>query len=185
MAAWARAGAALGVTEVRLGAVGEAQQSMIILSVPYFRQETCDTCAPACLRMALAFRFPPPPVPEARLARRCRCIPGDGALVEAVYHTACYYKLDAQWLDNTHIETDVAAALAAGCPVLANVQLRLLPYYLLAQPPQAWHSVLIIGLDAQDVSLHDPDQWGGARRQVRRANFFVGWTLEPYSAYRL
>ena len=187
MEAWACGGAAAAAPEERLEAAGEAQQRMVILNVPFCRQETWDTCAPACLRMALAFRFPHQrrPVREARLAKQCRCKPGLGVLVENAYRTACYYKLDAQWLDNTRIETDVAAALAAGCPVLANVQLRLLPYYLLAQPPKAWHSVLIVGLDHQDVYLHDPDQWGGAYRQVRQADFFVGWAIEPYSAYRV
>jgi hypothetical protein len=162
------------------------EQNMGTLDVPYFPQETDDTCAPACLRMALAFRFSRRRVSEATLARRCRCLPGLGCLVDDVYRTARRAKLPVQWLDNARIETEVAAALAAGCPVLANVQLRLLPYYLLPQPPLAWHSVLIVGLQTLMVVLHDPDPYrGGPRRQVRASDFFVGWGIEPYSAYRV
>jgi uncharacterized protein YvpB len=158
---------------------------MVLIDVPFFRQETCDTCAPACLRMALACRFPDRAVSEAELARRCRCVKGLGTLVNAVYRAARRYRLAATWLDNTHIEAEVEAALIAGCPVLANVQLRLLPYYPSSQPPQAWHSVLVVGLDARYVYLHDPDPWGGPRRQVEQTAFFVGWTVHPYSAHRV
>lgn len=126
---------------------------MVRVDVPFFRQETCDTCAPACLRMALACRFPDRAISEAELARRCRCVRGLGTLVGAVYRAARRYRLAATWLENTHIEAEVEAALTAGYPVLANVQLRVLPYYPSSQLPQAWHSVLIVGIDARYVHL--------------------------------
>lgn len=156
------------------------------LKVPYFSQETCDTCAPACLRMALAFRFPDHPVSEATLARQCRYVKALGCLVKDVYRAAHRYGLPARWLRHTHIEAEVAAALQAGCPVLANVQLRLLLSYVPAQPPQMSHSVLLIGLDERYVYLHDPDPRGSnGGRRVERAAFFAGWTNHPYSAYRV
>lgn len=158
--------------------------SVVMLKVPYFRQETDDTCAPACLRMALAFRFGNPPNPEAPLAKRCGCLPGLGSLVDDVFRTARRHKLPARWLDNAHIESEVEAALKGGYPVLANVQLRLLPYYLQPQPPRAWHSVLIVGMDGRAVFVHDPDPYrGGPHRQINRPDFFAGWDVEPYSAY--
>jgi hypothetical protein len=154
------------------------------LKVPYCSQETCDTCAATCLRMALALRFPDAPVSEATLARQCRCIKGLGCRVKDVYRAAHRYGLPAKWLRNTRIEVEVEAALQAGCPVLANVQLRLLPSYVPAQPPQMWHSVLIIGLDERYVYLHDPDpEMGGRNQRIERAKFFADWTHNPYSAY--
>jgi uncharacterized protein YvpB len=135
--------------------------------------------------MALAFRFPDKPVSEVELAKRCRCVKGLGSRVTDVYRAARRYKLKAEWLENTHIEMDVKAALDAGCPVMAAVQLRVLPYYLPAHPPQAWHAVLIVGLDDQSVCLHDPIPYGGPRRKVERADFFSDWTSHYYSAYRL
>jgi uncharacterized protein YvpB len=135
--------------------------------------------------MALAFRFPHKLVSEAELAKQCCCLKVLGSLASDVFRTARRYELAVEWLKNTNIEMEVEAALDAGCPVLANVQLRLLPYYLPAEPPQAWHSVLIVGLDERYVYLHDPDPQGGPRREVKRANFFAGWAIEPYSAYRL
>ncbi len=159
---------------------------MTILDVPYFSQETEDTCAPARLRMALAFRFPGTAVSEATLARQCGCVQGLGSLVDKVYRTAHRNRLAMHWLAHAHIAEEVEAALQAGCPVLANVQLRLLPYYLPSQPPQAWHLVLIVGMDNRYDYLHDPDPyWGGPRRTVERSVFFASWTNHPYSAYRV
>src|SRR5687768_12272218 len=112
---------------------------MAILSVPYFQQQTEDTCAPACLRMGLALRFPAQSLAEAEVAQRCGCLQGLGCLVDDVYHAAQHYGLAVEWLDNIRIEVEVEAALRADCLVLANVQLRVLPYY---QPshysPTAW-----------------------------------------------
>jgi len=157
-----------------------------ILGVRYFQQETDDTCAPACLRMALAFRFPGKLVTETDVAKRCRCLKGRGCRVDDVFRAARRYRLAAHWLDNSNIEADVKAALNAGCPAIANVQLRVLPYYLPAQPPRAWHSVLIVGMDDRYVYLHDPDpSLGGPQRAVERTIFFSGWMNHPYSAYRL
>lgn len=162
---------------------------MAILAVPYFRQETDDTCAPACLRMALAFRFPNGQVMEAELARRCRCEKGEGCAADDVFRAARRYRLAAVWLENQRIEEEVDAALGAGCPVLANTELRGLPYLPslpdVDQDAEFWHSVLIIGLDEQYVYLHDPAPQGGARRAIERESFFAGWEIHGDSAYRL
>ncbi len=155
------------------------------LDVPYFAQETEDTCAPACLRMALAFRFPKKRSSEASLARECKCLPGVGSRIEDVFRAARRYKLKAHRLDSICIAEEVEKALNEGCPVVANVQLRALPYTKLF-PQQAWHSVLIIGIDAEYVYLHDPDPIiGGANLAVRQAAFFADWTIHPYIAYRV
>lgn len=155
-----------------------------MLHVPYFAQETSDTCAPACLRMALAFRFGNPTKPEPALAESCGCLAGLGSLVDDTFRAAQRNGLPARWLDNNRIEADVEAALLAGCPVMANVQLRVLPYYLPPQPPKAWHTVLIVGMDNAWIFLHDPDPYQGKQqvRQVRRGDFFRDWEIEPYSA---
>ncbi len=162
---------------------------MATLNVPYCPQETDDTCAPACLRMALGYRFPDKAVSEAEIAKRCRCVPGKGCWVRDVFRAARRCKLNPIWLQDADIETEVRAALDGGCPVVANVQLRVLPYYLPYQrgeQPLMWHSVLVIGMDDQHVYLHDPDpSRGGAHRSVRRADFFSGWTRYHYSAYRV
>jgi hypothetical protein len=136
--------------------------------------------------MALAFRVPDQPIAESSLARRCRCRQGLGSRVKDVHDAARHYGLAAQWLANTGIEAETATALRADAPVLANVQLRVLPYHLLAQPPQVWHTVLLVGLDDRHVYLHDPDpRGGGPWLQVARAVFFACWTRYPYSAYRV
>lgn len=160
---------------------------MAILDVPYFQQETDDTCAPACLRMALAFRFPSKTVSETELANRCRCVKGLGCLVDDVYRTARRYKLTAKWLKNAHIEAEVKTALNAGCPVLANVELRVLPYMPPPPPDEdIWHTVLIVGMDDPYVYLHDPDRYhGGQHRAIERLPFFAGWGVHGHSACRL
>jgi len=164
----------------------EITRETVILEVPYFQQKTDDTCAPACLLMALAFRFSHKPVSEAKLAKRCGCLKGLGCLVGDVFRAARRYRLNAEWLSNVRIELEVEAALKAGCPVLANIQLRSLPYYLPGCPKGEWHSALIVGLNDQFVYLHDPDaRRGGAHCKVPRADFFSGWATCPYSAYRL
>ena len=109
--------------------------------------------------------------------------------MEDAYRTARDYNLDAQWLEDARIETEVEAALQAGCPVIANVQPRVLPYYPLDddnyQPP-FWHSVVLVGIDDQYVYMHDPDPpWGRPCREIKRTDFFSGWDLHRYSAYRL
>jgi hypothetical protein len=137
--------------------------------------------------MALAFRFPDRAVSEAELAQQCGCLEEAGTAANDAFNAACHYALPAVWLDNSRIEAEVEAALNAGCPVVANVQLRVLPYYSSgAYSPTMWHSVLIVGMDAQDVILHDPDsQQSGAQKRVQRTTFFSDWARRPYSAYRL
>lgn len=159
---------------------------MVILSVPYCQQETVDTCAPACLRMALKFRFPKDSISEAKLAKRCRCLKGLGSLVDDVYRAARRFKLTGNWLNSSSIEAEVESALKGGCPVLANVQPRVLPYIPSSKPPRAWHSVLIFGIDDRYVYVHDPDPtWGGSEKTIERGIFFSGWGNHPYSAYSL
>ncbi|MEW6207328.1 MAG: C39 family peptidase [Acidobacteriota bacterium] len=155
------------------------------LDVPYSAQETDDTCAPACLRMALAFRFPKKPFSEATLARECKCLPGLGSRIGDVFRAALRFRLKARWLDGSRIAEEVEKAINEGCPVVANVQLRALPYAKLF-PQQAWHSALIVGIDAEYVYLHDPDPIiGGSKVSVRRSAFFAEWAIHPYIAYRL
>lgn len=160
---------------------------MSILDVRYFQQGTNDTCAPACLRMALAFRFPGKSVSETDVAKRCRYQKLLGCDVKDVFRAARHYRLPAHWLDNSRMEEEVEAALKVGCPVLANVELRALPY--MPPPPaneELWHTVLIVGMDDQYVYLHDPDQYhGGQRRAIERTPFFAGWGNHGHSAYRL
>jgi hypothetical protein len=77
------------------------------LDVPYFAQEADETCAPACLRMGLAFRFPEKRFSEAAIARECKCLPGLGSKVGDVFRAARRYKLKAQWLDGSRIVEEV------------------------------------------------------------------------------
>ena len=143
----------------------------MMLAVPFFHQQTPDTCAAACLRMALAFRFPHNPVAESALARSCDCIPTLGCLAGDVFRTAQQYTLPAHWLNDASIEQDIEGALRAGNPVLANVQLRALSYYRTGTfVPAARHSVLIVGLDSSAVYIHDPDTHGGQNRAADRVS---------------
>ena len=164
----------------------EVEGAWTVLTVPFFHQQTPDTCAAACLRMAVAFRFPRNPVAESALAKRCGCIPTLGCLSGDVFLTAQRYTLPAAWLNDASIEQDIEDALGAGNPVLANVQLRALSYYLTGTfVPAAWHSILIVGLDSSAVYVHDPDTHGGPNRVADRAAFFLNWVQREYSAYRV
>jgi hypothetical protein len=174
---------------------------MIVLDVPYYQQETEDTCAPACLRMALAFRFPEPrflwsvlawqfsrkPSTEVELAKQCACLVGQGTRPEDVFHAARRYRLAASWLDNSNLAAEVEGALQAGCPVLANVELRALPYVVSPPPGRVfWHTVLIVGMDDRYIYVHDPDPaHGGPRRAIERSHFLAGWDRHGHSAHRV
>ena len=136
--------------------------------------------------MALAFRFPRKSFLEARLARECRCLKNLGCVDRDVYQVARRHKLDAAWLDAATIQTAVGEALRAGAPVLANVQLRALDYYFLTRDlERVFHSVLIVGMDDDNVVVHDPDPRGGPGRSATRAKFFTAWNPTSYSAYRV
>jgi len=137
--------------------------------------------------MALTIRFSNQPVSEAALAKRCGCLAGEGTRPRDVFRAARRCWLPAKWLDNSNIEAEVETALRAGCPVLANVELRALPY--MPPPPpnrELWHSVLIVGMDDRYVYLHDPDpDHGGPQRAIERTPFFAGWSQHGHSAHRV
>jgi len=134
--------------------------------------------------MALSFRFPGHPASEAELAVSCRCLDALGTQVHDAYHTARRYGLAVAWLEGSRIEAEVEGAINAGCPVLANIHTRTLPYYQLSQ--EAMTSVLIVGIDNQYVFLHDPEPLlGGPYRKVKRVCFFSGWANSLCSAYRV
>jgi hypothetical protein len=159
---------------------------MTLLAVPYLPQETESTCAPACLRMALAFRFPERAFAEADLASRARCRPGLGTRPVDLYRSARQCGLYPAWLPNARMETELATSIEAGAPVLAIVQLGLLPYCLPGTPFQAWHAVLVVGLTEQFVYLHDPyPPWGGEARTIDRSDFFGRWATYGGAACRL
>jgi ABC-type bacteriocin/lantibiotic exporter with double-glycine peptidase domain len=161
--------------------------SAMCLDVPYFDQQTDDTCAPACLRMALAYRFPERDVSESELGTQCHCLADAGCTPNDAFAAAQHYGLPALWLEATRLEAEVETAINEGSPVVAHVELRGLPYT--PQPPNGreyWHTVLIVGLDDTRIYLHDPDRiHGGARRTVDRTVFFAGWANHGHSAYRV
>jgi hypothetical protein len=170
--------------ESRQGAT--RQGSAVLLSVPYYPQETDDTCAPACLRMALAFRSPRRRVSEGWLARRCRVVKGLGPADLDVFDLAARLRLPARWLDDSRIEAEVEEAIRDGCPVMANVELAALPYYRHTPPPPLPHSVLVIGIDDEHVYVSDPDPaLGGRDLRVTRRAFFATWQPGRQSAFRL
>lgn len=152
------------------------------MDVPYHPQETDDTCAPACLRMALTFCPPHRSFPEARLSRLCGCN-RLGSAADDVFCAARRCGLDARWLDDRSIETEVEDTLRTGWPLLAFVELSALSYWNLSDLA-GWHAVLIIGLDDEYVYVHDPDSNHGGRRQpaARRA-FFASWWWGGYTAF--
>jgi predicted double-glycine peptidase len=174
------------VLAVREGKEQKAGKS--VLDVPYFHQETDDSCASACLLMALAFRFRGRPIRESEVSERCRCHKGLGTTPADAFAAALSFELDTRLLDTTSLEAEVWQALSAGCPVVANVELRALPY---VQPPddpeeENWHSVLIIGMDADYVYLHDPHlRTEKGPRAIQRMPFFAGWVHHGHSAYQL
>jgi hypothetical protein len=157
------------------------------LDVPYSEQETEDSCAAACLLSAVRYRFPELDISETDLRQKCHCLPGEGTIPRDGLAAARHYEPRARWLEETKIEAEVETALLERAPVLANVELRGLPYA--PKPPagrEYWHSVLIVGLDAEHVYLHDPDPaHGGPRRTVDRKAFFSGWPQHGHSAYRV
>ena len=161
---------------------------MPILAIPYFQQETLDTCAAACLRMAIAFRFPDESVWEAEWALKCRCLDGQGIAPDDAFVAAQSFGLPVRWLDNSNIGQDIETALESGSPVVANVELQALRYLLqdVDSNEEFWHSVLIIGMDDQFLYLHDPDQAGGGPRlEIERHPFIAEWHRHGHSAFRV
>jgi hypothetical protein len=119
------------------------------LSIPHHPQIEDGFCLPACAQMALAHLGIVRAQPE--LGRLLKVRPGFGTpapnipnlrsrQIEAVYH------LNGTW-------DDLRSWLAQQLPVIACVEAGELPHW---KGVQAQHAVLVVGLDEQDVHLHDP-----------------------------
>jgi len=122
---------------------------MSLPDVPYYWQEWSYSCALACLRMALGFRFPERPVPTERQLG----LSSIGTQGHELFQWAQGYDLRPEPLDLHDLEGEVVAAVESGFLVIAYVPPEAVGY----EPTSEYmHAVLILALEGDRVVLFDP-----------------------------
>lgn len=153
---------------------------LVIVSVPYRSQHDSDAqasrldCGPACVAMLLEWRGTRVAIDEiARLT-------GAGKTsADALSIAARKYGLGLRKLSPMSL-ADVDAQIQAGKPMIALVR-----YGDFGDQRQDFayvglHWIVIVGVDAENVYINDPDWWGERRlegkcRPVSRAVFDHAW----------
>jgi len=116
----------------------------MLLSVPFFRQNTWHTCGPACLKMLFAFHNHR--ISEDAIARQAHTSQKTGTARRALLRAARLHGFTCTMSSNA-LWRDVVTNLRRGNPVLINYR----------EPSEdVGHYALVIGMHGRDVLLHDP-----------------------------
>lgn len=118
------------------------------ISVPHFRQETPDTCLPACARMVLAYLGDTQP--ERKLAGAFQTAPGWGTLPEHAETALIRWGYQVRWFENVTLER-LEQLHANNFPVIAFLRAVDIPH-----GSGGLHAVVIVDIDEQVVTCLDP-----------------------------
>jgi ABC-type bacteriocin/lantibiotic exporter with double-glycine peptidase domain len=132
--------------------------------LPFYRQETPDSCVPACLRIVLAGLGVE--ITEVRLRQMCDCtILGTEAL-NAV-DTARKLGFPMAHKENLSIE-QLDAVVQSGCNPIVYVNLRPI------DGEEGIHAMVVKALDDLWIEVYDPLM---GKRQLERAMFDAAWRM--------
>ncbi len=131
-------------------------------------QQSADGfCLPACAQMAFAYlgilRT------QEELARLLKMRPGFGTPIPNILNLRSR-QIDVTYQSNGSL-SDIRLCLERNIPVIACVEAGELPHW---QGVRAQHAVLVVGLDEQKVSLHDPALEQGPI-SVPLGDFMLAW----------
>src|SRR5688572_22367671 len=119
------------------------------LPVPHLRQESKNTCTPACIRMVLCYFGVE--ISESEIARLV-LTDGFGTLFDDVIRVA---KLGFDVTLGNGSRSDLLRIGATKVPLIASVHSFWLPNY---GPPGGPHCVVIAGATSTEVAVFDPDR---------------------------
>lgn len=115
---------------------------------PFYKQETADSCLPACLRMVLAERGRM--MTEAQLRKRCRCKPLIGTLSSDAVAAAIQLGFtDSEESQSLRLR-DLRDVLREGIYPIVGVNLRHLRGFW------APHALVVVAVTSSLVRVHDP-----------------------------
>lgn len=137
-----------------------------MLNLPYFQQEDETSCVLASVRMILAGLGYP--LSEEEVGTLLQQFP-QGTYIEALRTLETLLpdiSVEVASIDESHLCT----CLDAGEPVIAYLQTAHLSYW----NRDAYHAVVVVGADAENYSVHDP-QFPPPARAVPRAEFLNAW----------
>jgi ABC-type bacteriocin/lantibiotic exporter with double-glycine peptidase domain len=130
------------------------------LNVPFIPQDQSHTCLPACVRMVLAFHgFDHS---EAELAQAFKTVPFLGTQPDNVVSGLEHLGYHALWFENGTIER-LLELLSANWPVILFLQAQDLPH-----GRAGIHTLVIIGIENNQVIAHDPSQTRPVRLELNK-----------------
>ena len=132
---------------------------------PFYKQETADSCAPACLRMVLShFNLS---VSEAELRARCDCtiFGADAPYVADVARQLGFNKTDIQNLSPDELQINLDEGR------LPIVYVNLIPI----DGIEGAHALVALEIGDDAVTVYDPDQ---GERLLPIGAFFKAWELK-------
>lgn len=140
-----------------------------LLTVPHIQQRDNSDCLAACAAMILAFVGIQVPYP--RLVRILN-IQSYGAPARNLYHLS---ELGVEVNYHTGSLSIVEEALERGRPAITLVRTEFLPYWTYSTD----HAVVVIGIDENNVYLHDPAFVQHPMR-VTKLEFELAWMEFDY-----
>ncbi len=141
---------------------------MIVLEVPYYKQQEWYTCGPACLRMIL--KCIGTSASEEEIVKACGTTEL-GTTPSQLVKGSKVFGFDADALKYEDID-DLIQALKCGNPIIV-----LLDAGILYGGVQGFgHFVVITGFDNNEIRYHDPDIPDGQDAKCNIDKFIQAWS---------
>jgi len=158
----------------------DAASPSVMIDVPYRSQHDMDAqlsradCGPACIAMLLEWRGVTVTVDS--ITRRTSMGPTNAGQLMAV---AAYHGLKLQRFNNMEM-ADLEQSVRADKPLVALVKYGDLGSSRQDLNYPGLHWLVVVGFDAGNVFVHDPDYWGDRRaeghaRPISRVVFDAAW----------
>lgn len=158
----------------------DTKSSTIMVDIPYRSQHDQDAqlsradCGPACIAMLLEWKGIG--VTVDAITRRTTLGPTNAGQLMAV---AAYHGLKLERLNNMMLD-DVERLLQADKPLIALVRYANLGSARQDLNYPGLHWLVVVGYDAGNVFVNDPDYWGerraeGKQRPISRVVFDSAW----------
>lgn len=141
------------------------------LPVPHYKQSADGQCLPACARMVLAYLGHE--LTETRVARLLHA----RSFGTPASNIRYLEQLNLSVIYTTLSLARARAYIQRGIPCIAFIQTAELPYC----DSQGFHAVVIVGMDAQQIYVHDPALETGPQA-VPLDDFSLAWAEFDYKA---